>query len=226
MRRQRRPAAPVLGADVGLEARDRHVAPVGVVGRRQDLRLVVALGLHGLGHQRVLAVGADHHASALGHGRAALGVAADAGDGAVVHHDLLDGERLAHLHPGLDRGLDQQRVEHRPPRTVGVRRAVGRSRGARDRERAEVERVRRDRRATGGLEPLEQSPPGERGHSGRVDEVRRHRVARERRLVDHQHPMALARQQHRGGRPSTARADDDRIPRLGHVRLSLSSTMR
>ena len=46
----------------------------------------------------------------------------------------------------------------------------------------------------------------------------RHRVAREGRLVEQQHPVALAGQQHRGRRPRAARSDDDRVvPAVAHV---------
>src|SRR2546426_7613255 len=46
---------------------------------------------------------------------------------------------------------------------------------------------------------------------GRVHEVGRHRVAGESCLVDEQHAVAFARQEHGGGRTSAAGADDDNV---------------
>ena len=53
-------------------------------------------------------------------------------------------------------------------------------------------------------------------------EVRGHRVAGERGLVHQQHPVAVAGQQHRGGRSAAAPADDDRVVVRTH-RKSLGS---
>ena len=114
------------GADVGLEAAvHRQAAPVGVVARLQRRLLVVLLGADGVGDQRVPAVGADDHAGVLGDGLAALAVAADAGDAAVLDDDVLDGESLADLGAGLGGGIDEQLVQHGPPRGVGARALVG-----------------------------------------------------------------------------------------------------
>ena len=218
VRRDRAPAAAPLGADVDVEGIGRQVAPVRVVARLQRRDLVVALGLHGLGHERVLAVGADDDARGLRDRRAAANVSADAGHAAVVEQHLLDGERGAHLGARRGGGLEEQRVEHDPARAVGRRVAIHRPRRSRDRERPEVIGVLHDRRAVRGFERLEHTPPRERGHAGRMDEVRRQRVAGKRRLVDEQDAVAAARQQHRGGRPSAARADDDRVVHRGHLR--------
>ena len=55
------------------------------------------------------------------------------------------------------------------------------------------------------------------------------RVARERRPVDHQHPVALAGEQHRGGCAGAAGADDDRVvvvAMVGVLRLVGDRRMR
>ena len=56
---------------------------------------------------------------------AVLAVAADADDAAVVDDDVFDRELLADLGAGLGRGVDEQLVEHGPPRAVRERRVVG-----------------------------------------------------------------------------------------------------
>ena len=71
--------------------------------------------------------------------------------------ELVDGEALADLGAGLGGGVDQQLVEHGAARAVRDG-AVGGARRARERERAEVERVGVDRRAAGRHEPVEQAP--------------------------------------------------------------------
>ena len=58
--------------------------------------------------------------------------------------------------------------------------------------------------------------------AGWMGEVRGHRVAGERGLVDQQHPVAVARQQHRCGRAATSRPDDDHVVVRAHVRVPLS----
>ena len=173
--------------------------------------LVVLLGLDGLRDQRVLAVGADHHAGALGDRRAALCVPANAGHDSVVREDLVDRERLAQLRAGLDSGVHEQLVEHRAPRAVAAGDPVDRLRRSGDRQRSEVERVGLDRRASRRLETLQQSPALERGHPRWMHVVGRHRVARKSRLVDQQHSMALAGKQHRCGRSRAACPHDDRV---------------
>ena len=205
---------------VGVEALGRQAAPVGVVHRQVRAPLVVLLGLDRLRDQRMLAVGADHDPRALGDRRAALGVPADAGHRPVVSQDLVDGEALAQLRTRLDGGIDQQLVEHRAARAVAVRDPVDRLRRPGDRQRSEVEGVGLDRRAAGRLQALQQSPALERSHARRMHQVGRHRVARKGRLVDQQHPVALAGQQHRGGRSRAARSDDDRV--ISSLRTFLS----
>jgi len=212
-----------VGTDEDLEAAVHgQAAPVAVIAA-QDLRLlVVLLGTNRSGDERAAAVCSDDHVGLLGDGLAALGVAADTGDAPFLDDDVLDGETLADLRACLGRAVDEQLVEHGASRTVRDR-GVGCPRASGDRERAEVERVRVDRRTTGCREPLEQSPLAKRRHSGRVDDVGRHRVARERRPVDDEHVVPLAREKHRGGRPGAARSDHDCVVLvLGHGALLVS----
>ena len=82
-------AKPGPGRIVGLEAAvHRQAAPVGVVAGLELRLLVVLLGVDRVGDERVAAVGADDHAGVLGDGLAALAVAADAGDAAVLDDEL------------------------------------------------------------------------------------------------------------------------------------------
>ena len=140
-----------------------------------------------------------------------LVVALDADDRPALADDLADGEALADLGAGLRRGLDEQVVEHGPPRRVRGRAPSARAWRAGERERAEVERVALDRRAARGDDGVEEPPPPQRGHARGVDQVRRLRVARERRPVDQQHPVALAGQQHRGRCAGAAGTDHDHV---------------
>ena len=206
-----RPAAPVLRPQGAGEVVDRQAAPVGVVHRHPRRELVIALGGHRLGNQRVPAVGADHDAGALGDRASSVRAPADAGHPPAIEQQLVDREALPQLGAGLDGGVDQELVEDRAPRRVRVRHPVDRPRGARELQRAEVERVGLDRRAAGRLQASQQAPALERRDPGGMHEVGRHRVAREARLVEQQHPVALPRQQHRRWRTPAARADDDRV---------------
>ena len=199
MRWQHAPASVIFSEDVGLEGVGRQPAPVRVVGRRERRRLAVSLRLDRLGQERVLPVRPDDHSGSFGDRRPVLSVTADAGYPPVFDQDFLDRERLAQLRAGSNGCLDEQRVEHDPPGPVRARRAVRRPRSPRDGDRTEVERVPADRRTVGGFEPLEDAPPGERGDAGRMNEMRRHRVAGKCGLIDQQHPVAAASQQHRRG---------------------------
>jgi len=68
----------------------------------------------------------------------------------------------------------------------------------RDREWPEVEGILVKRRATGDKQPMQKIPTLRARDPWRMDDVRGHRVAWKRRLVDEQHAIALAREQHRG----------------------------
>ena len=212
------PPPAVLGPHRGVEALGGQVAPVGVVHRQVRSALVVRLRPGRLGHHGVPAVGADDHRGVLGDRASALAVPADARHRAVGGQDLVDGEALAQLRGRLDRGVDQERVQDGAARAVAVPDPVDGPRRAGDRQRPEVERVGVHGRAPGLHQAVQQPPALERRDPGRVHEVRRHRVAREGRLVEQQDPMALARQQHRGRRPRAAGPDHDRVvPAGAHV---------
>ena len=101
---QHAPASVIFSADVGLEGVGRQPAPVRVVGRRERRRLVVLLGLHGLGDKRVLPVSPDHYPGSLGDRRAVLSVTADAGHTPAFDQDLVDREPLAQLRTRRDGG--------------------------------------------------------------------------------------------------------------------------
>ena len=138
---------PAVRTDVDLEPPvDRQTAPVAVVRGEQRRPLVVPLGPDGLGHDGVPAVGADDDLGALGHGAAVLRAAPDADDASVFDQDVLDREAFTNLRAGLARRVDEQLVQDDPPGTVGDRRVPG-PRRPRDREGAEVEGVRVNRRA-------------------------------------------------------------------------------
>ena len=177
---------------------------------------MVLVGPHGLRDERMAAVRADHDLGPFAHGLTALRAALDADDASVFDEELLHREALSNFRAGLSRGVDQQFVQHGPPRAVRDRR-VCRARRAGDRERTEIERVGVDRRTSGRGQPIEQSPSRERGDAQRVHDMRRHRVARECRAVDHEHAVSLPGQQHRRWRTRAARAHDDRVVRRIHV---------
>src|SRR5205085_241366 len=73
------------------------------------------------------------------------------------------------------------------------------------------ERVGVDRRATTRDESFEQSPALQGRDPEGVNHVGRDGVARERRTIDDEHLVALAREQHRGRRARAARTDDDHV---------------
>ena len=110
-----------MGTDPVPEAAvEREPAPVAVVRGQQLRLLVVLLRVHGVCDERVPAVRSDDHAGALGDGWAALLVTADADDTAMLEHEALDRELLAHLDSRLGRGVDEQRVQHRSPGAYAI----------------------------------------------------------------------------------------------------------
>ena len=134
----------------------------------------------------------------------------------VFDQDLLDGEALSNFRAGLGRCVDEQLVEHRPPGAVRDRR-VRRARRPGEREGTEIERVGVHRRTSGRRQPIDQSPSCEGRGAQWMHHVRGHRVARERRAVDHEHTVSLAGQQHRRRRTRAARSHDDRVVCRIHV---------
>ena len=158
---------------------------------------MILLRLHSLGDERVQSVGADHDPGPLGDGLTALGVSANPDDPVVVEQHLLDGEPFADLGAGRGGGVDEQLVQDDASWGVGHR-CVVRPGGAADHERAEVEHERVDGRASGRRQLVQQPPPPQCGDPQRLHTVRGEGVAGKRRPVQHQHPVAVAGQQHRG----------------------------
>ena len=91
-------------------------APVRVVGGRQRRHLVVRSGSTAFATSECLPSAPTTTLARSVTVFAALGVAADARHAPVLDQDLLDREGLAHLRARRRGGLDQQRVEHDPPR--------------------------------------------------------------------------------------------------------------
>jgi hypothetical protein len=134
----------------------------------------------------------------------------------VVEQDVLHGELLPGFDTGVGGGVHQDLVEHAAPRGVGGGGAVDRAGRAGDGERTEVERVGVDRRTACRQNVVEQPPAPQRGDARRVDDVGGDRIARERRPVDQQDPMALPGEQHGGAGAGAARADDDGVVSAVH----------
>lgn len=161
-------------------------------------------------------VGPDHHPRPL-LDRPAAAVAPHPDDGAVLLDHAVDREPFTHVDPGVGGRPHEQVVEHHPRRCVGrLDPVLGRPQRAGEPERAEVDRVAADGRRAPVDHGVEHPPPAQRRHPGRVDEVGRQRVARERRPVDQQDPVTLAGEEHGGRRAATAGADHDGVVRFGH----------
>ena len=211
---------PVRGrdeADAALVARievevagERQPAPVGVVQHRLRRRLVIDRRSDGIGHGRSNAVRPDHDGRPLRHGHARRSTT-DTTDDTVLGDEGVDREARPNLGAGRGGGLDEDGVDREPPRCVGPWRRRQAARRPGDGERPEVEAVGRHRRTTGRNDRVRQAPALQGGHAGRVDEVRRDRVARERGPIDQQHAVAQVRQQHGGGCAGDAGTDDDDV---------------
>ena len=118
--------------------------------------------------------------------------------------------------PARSGSVDEDLVEQRAARRVRRSVAVRRPGAAGDGEQAEVERVGVDGRAAGRDDLVEEAPAPQRGDSRCMDHVRRQRVARERRPVDHEHLVALAGEQHRSRGACAAGTHHDRVIGLRH----------
>jgi hypothetical protein len=198
--------------DEELEAVPGDALVVGILGgavRRVDLG---ERGADRAGDPRPQAVRADDPA----------GVELDRGAGAIMaghpHHpaDPIPphaghGDAGAHLGAGAFRGGDQDGVQH-----VAARRhdqvdswllldhpAHGLATG--------MEGDLPDGRGAAVQDLVEQAPAAELDDAAAGDRVGRHRVARERRLVNHRHVVSEAGQQHGGGRSGDPCADDDHV---------------
>ena len=199
------------GAKVNLVASvRRQTADVRVVADLEGRDLVVRLGSGEACDERVMAVRAHDRTRTQLERRLTFAVPADTGDASFLDDQVVDGEPLAQLGSRLRRRVDQQLVEHGSPRGVGERGLVGPG-GARDRHGAEVEDIGVDAGTARGQQPSQQAPLLERRHAGRVDEVRRDRVGGKCRLVDDEHVVALAGEQHRCWRAGAARPHHDGV---------------
>jgi hypothetical protein len=203
--------------DVHLEAFRGHPAPIGVVHGTERRALVVLVGLDRLGDDRAPAVGTDDHPRPLGHRLLARCPAAQLHAVPVPEDHFVHVESLADLGAVARRGLDEQGVDDGPARSVCLGHYAARAGRPRDRERPEVERVAGDGRTAGRGEWFPQSPSFERGHARGMDEVGGQGVARERGLVDQEHAVTVAGQEHGGRGAGAPGADHDDVVRVGHL---------
>ena len=196
-------------SNIGIEvAPNRQVAPVRVIAAEQLWLLVVLFGADGLGDEGVAAVRSNHNLCTLSHRRSILRPSLDAAHTAILNDELLNREPLADLGARFRCGVDQELVEDGSPWTVRDR-AVLRPRGARKRERAEIEGVPLNWGTSRCRETPEQPPSHQSRNPSRMHDVGRNRVARERCSIDNEHAIPLPREQHRRWRACTPRPDDN-----------------
>lgn len=203
-----------------------QVAPVRIIGGEQLRLLVVLFRVHRFGNDGLTSVRADDNVRVLFGRRAILGVTANADDLALLLNDFSYREPFADFRSRFGGGIDEDFVENCPARAVGDR-ACWSARCSRYGELAEVERISVDRRASGCDDAVEKAPSAERVHSGRVNQVRGNRVARESCAVYYQDLVAFTREQHRRGRSGAACAHyDDVVFICRHDCLRLWSVYR
>src|SRR5262249_23843090 len=102
------------------------------------LRAVLAR-LDAARHQRVASIGTDDQGRPFLDRRTFRGPSADADNGIIFEHQLVDREALAHLSTGVYRGVDQQAIEHRAAWAVAEVDTVQGAWRAAQREFAKVE---------------------------------------------------------------------------------------
>jgi hypothetical protein len=108
-----------------------------------------------------------------------------------------DGKSLAELNASLDRGVDEHVVERRTSRCIRRGDAIHNKVAAAQWKIAVIGEERRDWRGPRANHTIEEPPlPQPRG-AVPMNEVALRDFARERRLVDEEHPVAPAPQQHR-----------------------------
>jgi hypothetical protein len=142
-------------------------------------------------------IGANDDSGALHGGNAVAIVTADAGDAAILDHDLVDDETFPDLDATFGCGIKQQLVQDRSAWRIGDR--TGLTAGTRrpgDLEWSQVERVRMYRGTSCAHEAIEYAPARERIDPWGMQKMRGHGVAWKRRTVDNQNLVALAREQH------------------------------
>jgi hypothetical protein len=167
---------------------------------------------YGRGDEGVNAVRADDDPRPLLHLFPSVAPAPDPDDRAVCEEQLVDGEGLTHLGAAPRRGVHEEAVEDRAPRTESASAVIGARDGAVEREGAEVEgHAPADRRQTRGRERVEETPPRQGLGAVRPENVRGDGIAGEPRPIRQQHLVPLPREQHRGGRSGAAGADDNGI---------------
>jgi len=172
--------------------------------------LVVLLGLDGTSDERLQPIGADDDARAFRDRGSAFAMTANSYDATVLEQQLVDAEAFADLDASSRRGVDQQLVEHGPPRAVRDRRLRS-ARTSLEYERPEVEGIRIDCGTPTRDQLVEEIPPAQRVDAQRVDHVGRHRVTRKRRPIHQQHPEATSGEEHRRRRPRASRAHHNHV---------------
>ena len=122
------------------------------------------------------------------------------GDPALLDADLGDLEALADLGAGGAGGVDEDGVEDLPARAEERVDALEFRETAGQNGRAGIEPDLAGCRGTRCDHLVEQAPAGESRDPWQLHLVRRERVAREARLVHHEHAEATAAKQHPGRR--------------------------
>ena len=165
-----------------------------------------------VGHDGPDAVGPDHHAGAQ------LPVAGSAPGPHAAHPAVVvpeqPGDRGAvhDVHPGLRGGVDDDPVQHVPPRGVeGIHPGPGADRHLDGLLAAVVEQGLPDRDRAAGDDGVEQAPPGQLHHAGAHQRVRGQGVAAVAPAVEQCHAYAGSGEQHRGGRAGHPGADHDDV---------------
>ncbi len=202
------------GSDVQLSGPDVDAAPVGVDAAGGRGPFVVRRGVHRAGDEGVDAIGTDDDRGAFLDRGAARVLATDAHDSAVFDDELLDGETGAQLGAGLGGGVGQQRVEDRAADAHDRVDAADRGRRALEHHGTEVEPHRSRERCAGCAHTVEQTPSIEPRDSHGLDRVSREHIAREGCSVEHEHPSALAGQEHGGRRTRAAASNDNCVVHL------------
>ena len=139
-------------------------------------------------------VGADDELRGLRDG-ATIRATADARHAVAVEHQRVEGEALAHLRPGVARGVDEQLVEQRAARAVDGACAVELREAPAQHHGPGIEAHRGRRRRARGENTIEDPPAPQPRDAGNLDLVGGERVARKRRAVDGEDLQAAAREE-------------------------------
>lgn len=151
-------AEPALRPDVAFEPSIHgQPAPVRIVDSQQRRPDVVLFGAHPARDHGIAPVRANHHTRPGNDRRTVRGTTSDPHDTPILRQQIVDMKAFPNLRARLCCCVDKQFVEYGASRTVSHRRIL-RARRPGDRYRAEVERIRMDRRARRGNQPVEQTP--------------------------------------------------------------------